>query len=320
MKKGTQRRYLDAFGQCLAKALLDLEAPSPAATYRCAFQRSSNCSRYSTWIAAHSRAGDRRAVQTRRPGRARRNRRDLASRQNQTRKVFPSPSLAAPAKESVKELLVPRDVIPGRPERPRPRDPRTPAFPICLQSGVHQFRVRGLRPRPGMTGFGSLERVRRPPKGLGRRRPPDGESPVGGADRRPRRGRGGLRRGARRRRPFRRHHPQYPGAPPTRAAPSLVRALRDARGALLFATGTSLNQCRRRGPFCMPIRGPDRAPFDRRVCGDFDASTQLIRPRHSLPAADAGLARDPQSRGGRRGSINAADGNNRRKRVDRARG
>ena len=29
-------------------------------------------------------------------------------------------------------------------------------------------------------------------------------------------------------------------APPTRAAPSLVRALRDARGALLFATGTSL--------------------------------------------------------------------------------
>src|SRR5436190_19885424 len=29
-------------------------------------------------------------------------------------------------------------------------------------------------------------------------------------------------------------------APPARAAPSLVRALRDARGALLFATGTSL--------------------------------------------------------------------------------
>lgn len=35
-------------------------------------------------------------------------------------------------------------------------------------------------------------------------------------------------------------------APPTRAAPSLVGALRDARGALLFATGTSLPQ-RRRG-------------------------------------------------------------------------
>src|SRR5690348_2227156 len=34
--------------------------------------------------------------------------------------------------------------------------------------------------------------------------------------------------------------------PPARAAPSLVRALRDARGALLFATGTSLTQ-RQRG-------------------------------------------------------------------------
>jgi hypothetical protein len=33
-------------------------------------------------------------------------------------------------------------------------------------------------------------------------------------------------------------------APPTRAAPSLVRALRDARGTLLFATGTSLSQRR----------------------------------------------------------------------------
>ena len=31
---------------------------------------------------------------------------------------------------------------------------------------------------------------------------------------------------------------------PTRAAPSLVRALRDARGTLLFAIGTSLPQRR----------------------------------------------------------------------------
>ncbi len=51
-------------------------------------------------------------------------------------------------------------------------------------------------------------------------------------------------------------------APPTRAAPSLVRALRDARGPLLFATGTSLSQRRCGGPFCMPIRGPDCTPFD----------------------------------------------------------
>ena len=33
------------------------------------------------------------------------------------------------------------------------------------------------------------------------------------------------------------------------AAPSLVRALRDARGTLLFATGTSLTQCPEGGPF-----------------------------------------------------------------------
>jgi len=38
-------------------------------------------------------------------------------------------------------------------------------------------------------------------------------------------------------------------APPTRAAPSLVRALRDARGAPLFATGTSLTQRRLEGAF-----------------------------------------------------------------------
>jgi hypothetical protein len=38
-------------------------------------------------------------------------------------------------------------------------------------------------------------------------------------------------------------------APPARAAPSLVRALRDARGALLFAAGTSLTQYRKRCPF-----------------------------------------------------------------------
>src|ERR1700757_5051984 len=41
--------------------------------------------------------------------------------------------------------------------------------------------------------------------------------------------------------------PACPGGqtgPPTRAAPSLVRTLRDARGTLLFATGTSLSQRR----------------------------------------------------------------------------
>src|SRR5207302_1770136 len=42
------------------------------------------------------------------------------------------------------------------------------------------------------------------------------------------------------------HAPVGKQAPPTRAAPSLVRALRDARGTFLFATGTSLFQ-RRRG-------------------------------------------------------------------------
>src|ERR1700730_11472384 len=47
-------------------------------------------------------------------------------------------------------------------------------------------------------------------------------------------------------------------APPARAAPSLARALRDARGALLFATGTKPDPTPQRGPFCMPINRPGR--------------------------------------------------------------
>ena len=46
-------------------------------------------------------------------------------------------------------------------------------------------------------------------------------------------------------------------APPARAAPSLVRALRDARGALLFATATKPDPTPQRGPFCMPINSRD---------------------------------------------------------------
>jgi DNA-binding XRE family transcriptional regulator len=48
-----------------------------------------------------------------------------------------------------------------------------------------------------------------------------------------------------------------------RVAPSLVRALRDARGTLLFATGTSPSEPRQRSPFCTPIRGPFSTPIDR---------------------------------------------------------
>ena len=56
-------------------------------------------------------------------------------------------------------------------------------------------------------------------------------------------------------------------APPTRAAPSLVRALRDARGALLFATGTSLNQ-RRRG---VNFGRRSGVPIARRLTGIVEA-------------------------------------------------
>ncbi len=56
-------------------------------------------------------------------------------------------------------------------------------------------------------------------------------------------------------------------APPTRAAVSLVRALRDARGSLLFATWTTPIP-RRRGPFCTPIQGPFCAPIDSSTLAD----------------------------------------------------
>src|SRR3954468_2397455 len=55
-------------------------------------------------------------------------------------------------------------------------------------------------------------------EGLGRRRPPDGADPVGGADGRLSRSRGGLCRGAGRRRPFCRRRSQHPVAP-ARARP-----------------------------------------------------------------------------------------------------
>ena len=74
-----------------------------------------------------------------------------------------------------------------------------------LSAMVRRSRIGCCRP--------SLERVRRKLHGSD-----DGDRQmvkvlVGGADRRPGRGRGRLRRGARRRRPFRRYHPQYSGAP-----------------------------------------------------------------------------------------------------------
>jgi hypothetical protein len=56
-------------------------------------------------------------------------------------------------------------------------------------------------------------------------------------------------------------------APPARAAPSLVRALRVARGSLLFATWTSPQRRSERGPFCTPIRGPFCVPIDSVIGG-----------------------------------------------------
>ena len=51
--------------------------------------------------------------------------------------------------------------------------------------------------------------------------------------------------------------------PPARAAPSLLGALHVTRGSLLFATWTSPQPRSKRGPFCMPIRGPVPVPIDR---------------------------------------------------------
>src|SRR5207237_3691339 len=68
--------------------------------------------------------------------------------------------------------------------------------------------------------------------------------------------------------------------PPTRAAPSLVKALRDARGTLLFATGTSLSQrrsgvlfaCRSGVPIACRLTG--RRPLVRRQVGPYAHNTR----------------------------------------------
>ena len=50
-------------------------------------------------------------------------------------------------------------------------------------------------------------------------------------------------------------------APPTRAAPSLVGALRDAQDPPIRYRDKPV-PTPKRGPFCTPIRGPDCLPFD----------------------------------------------------------
>jgi hypothetical protein len=52
----------------------------------------------------------------------------------------------------VKKLLLARNVIPGRPEGPSP-EPKHTCISYMSAVRVDRFRVRGLRPRPGMTAF-----------------------------------------------------------------------------------------------------------------------------------------------------------------------
>ena len=61
-----------------------------------------------------------------------------------------------------------------------------------------------------------------------------------------------------------------------RAAPSLVRALRDARCTLLFATWTSPQRRSERGPFCTPIWGPFCVPTD--IEDDIEVMRGFYRP------------------------------------------
>ena len=61
------------------------------------------------------------------------------------------PVLVIPANERARKSFSLK-VIPGRSEGPSP-EPKNTVFPICSQSGVHGFRTRGQRPRPGMTAF-----------------------------------------------------------------------------------------------------------------------------------------------------------------------
>jgi hypothetical protein len=148
-------------------------------------------------------------------------------------------------------LLVPRDPLPasGRPPKP------CPALARCRRCPTHPpGRVSGVA--PGLA---------RQPSGRSHRR--------GVADhRRPRPRRTPGHRAAQGVRPRLATPTPDPTprvaqvgkqVPPVRDAPSLVRALRVARGSLLFATRTTLFQRRLGGPFCTPIRGPDCLPIDK---------------------------------------------------------
>jgi hypothetical protein len=68
-------------------------------------------------------------------------------------------------------------------------------------------------------------------------------------------------------------------------ASSLIKALRDARGTLLFATGTTLDPMPIRGPSSMPISGPDCMPFDRPTGVDHRSSPA----KKPFPASDTSL-------------------------------
>ena len=96
------------------------------------------------------------------------------------------------------------------PLRPRRDDLRS----LALRAGARPEAGRAQKRRAvqGLAAAGQPGAGAAQAEGLRRRRPPDGQGSVGGAERRLGGCGGGLRRGARRRRPFGRRHPQHPGA------------------------------------------------------------------------------------------------------------
>ena len=125
----------------------------------------------------------------------------------------------------------------------------------------------------------ALERVRRKLRSARRRRPPDGGHPERGADRRPRRGRGRLRRGARRGRPLGRRHPQHPGAT-ARSAGRRRRSRRPTRcGCAASPQPTAPATTASGGPSDGTIRNPHR-----------DGRAQALRHEGSLSTRSSPIA------------------------------
>src|SRR5713226_9005942 len=129
--------------------------------------------------------------------------------------------------------------------RPQPDGLR----PLALRAGAgsQARRAQERRALQGLAVAGPSGARAAPAEGFGGRRSPDGQDPVCGADRRLGCRGGGLRRGPRRWRPFRRCRPQHPGAPPR------SRDVGDDRGTRGAAPATGAD--RRLRPLRSPAQG-----------------------------------------------------------------